>query len=66
MAMIFLHDGHDEFEMNIRTELEHGFGGVNDGRGQGVGAAEWTSRLRACQEPGRWLRLGSVVVGLRM
>jgi len=34
--MIFLHDGHDEFEMDVQTELEHGFGGVNDGRGQGL------------------------------
>src|SRR5664279_2012279 len=34
--MIFLHDGHDEFEMNIQAELERGFGGVNDGRGQGL------------------------------
>src|ERR1035437_3505983 len=34
IGMIFLGHGHDEFQMHIQTELEHGFGGVNNGRGQ--------------------------------
>jgi hypothetical protein len=34
--MSFLRDGHDEFEMHVQAELEHGFGRVNDGRGQGL------------------------------
>ena len=34
IAMIFLRDGHDEFEVDVQAELEHGLGGVNDGGGQ--------------------------------
>jgi hypothetical protein len=34
IGVVFLGHGHDEFEMHVETKLEHGLGGVNDGRGQ--------------------------------
>jgi len=34
IGVVLLGHGHDEFEMNVQAELEHGFGGINDGRGQ--------------------------------
>jgi hypothetical protein len=34
IAVVFLRDGHDEFEVDVQTELEQGFAGVNHGGGQ--------------------------------
>jgi hypothetical protein len=34
IGVVFLGHGHDEFEVNVQAQLEHGFAGVNDGGGQ--------------------------------
>jgi hypothetical protein len=39
IGVVFLGHGHDEFEMDVQAELEHGLGGINDGGGQPAGAA---------------------------
>ena len=39
MGVVFLGHGHDEFEMHVEAELEHGLGGINHRRGQAAGAA---------------------------
>jgi hypothetical protein len=34
IGVVFLGHGHDEFQVDVQAELEQGFGGINDGRGQ--------------------------------
>jgi hypothetical protein len=36
IGVVFLGHGHDEFQVDVEAKLEQGFGGINDGRGQGL------------------------------
>ena len=64
--MVFLGHGHDEFEMDVETEFEHGLGGVNHRRGQRLAWRKVPYHCGLVRVRGQRYGWGGVVMGLRM